>query len=475
MAFSFNFKFGEEDVAAAAAATEKEILTRGDEVSEVAGKEVDTEVAEKSVRWVVPSQEVVSDGLHGKGICSAGDDLVLVLRDVLLVKSKEAAATAEMVASATSPYTYFAACEDKRAEGDLEDLSKFEKSHDVIPGKYEGGGKVWESTLDLLELMCEVAEIEKGGGDRGGNRAGSATGAPAAASAGGDQSDDKGDDRAASALFEAGVRLCTQSGTVIDLGCGLGLVGAYALLLGSRVVFQDFNAGVITARTVPTVLANIAAMHGKGKAGTENGRSAAEAAAARAAYLSGDWGGIASLAEKEGSAERALGKASTSLGLLAEGTERTGAAAGSVSAAAPATAVGAAVGEAAAEAAAAAALITARPRLPLSFSLVLTAETIYAPPQLRKVVRFLRSCLAVPAGVAVVAAKRFYFGEGCEGGVSMFLEEIECEGEARGDRGSEEEGKGKYRLAGRVVRSIEDGSSNIRDVVLVQWVRSSSK
>ena len=79
----------------------------------------------------------------------------------------------------------------------------------------------------------------------------------------------------------------------------------------------------------------------------------------------------------------------------------------------------------------------------------------------------------MPAGVAVVAAKRFYFGEGCEGGVSMFLEEIESEGEAKGDGGgSGVEGTGNYRLAGRVVRSIEDGSSNIRDVVLVQWVRS---
>ena len=86
----------------------------------------------------------------------------------------------------------------------------------------------------------------------------------------------------------------------------------------------------------------------------------------------------------------------------------------------------------------------------------------------------------MPAGVAVVAAKRFYFGEGCEGGVSMFLEEVAAaelverrsggvDGGANGDGDGDE--TGRYRLAGRVVRSVEDGSSNIRDVVLVHWVQ----
>ncbi|CAN9499835.1 unnamed protein product [Ophioblennius macclurei] len=79
---------------------------------------------------------------------------------------------------------------------------------DLISGVYEGGLKVWECTYDLLEV------IEKDGETFGGK-------------------------------------------TVLDLGCGAGLLGILALKRGARQVhFQDYNSTVIEQLTMPNVMLN---------------------------------------------------------------------------------------------------------------------------------------------------------------------------------------------------------------------------
>lgn len=84
-------------------------------------------------------------------------------------------------------------------------------STDLVPGQYEGGFKVWECTYDLLEFL-----------DRGANRL------P-------ELSDCK----------------------VLDLGCGAGLLGVYALTRNaSQVDFHDFNHEVLSYLTIPNVLLN---------------------------------------------------------------------------------------------------------------------------------------------------------------------------------------------------------------------------
>ncbi|KAG7270069.1 hypothetical protein CRUP_012070 [Coryphaenoides rupestris] len=79
---------------------------------------------------------------------------------------------------------------------------------DLIPGVYEGGLKVWECTYDLLEW------VDSDGETFGGK-------------------------------------------SVLDLGCGAGLLGILALKRGaSEVHFQDYNSTVIKQLTLPNVLLN---------------------------------------------------------------------------------------------------------------------------------------------------------------------------------------------------------------------------
>ncbi|KAM6080030.1 histidine protein methyltransferase 1 homolog isoform 1-T2 [Theristicus caerulescens] len=79
---------------------------------------------------------------------------------------------------------------------------------DLIPGVYEGGLKIWECTFDLIDYFSE-AEIQ------------------------------------------------FTNKTVLDLGCGAGLLGIVALRgKAEKVHFQDYNSTVIDEITMPNVVAN---------------------------------------------------------------------------------------------------------------------------------------------------------------------------------------------------------------------------
>ncbi|XP_060620109.1 histidine protein methyltransferase 1 homolog [Anolis sagrei] len=81
---------------------------------------------------------------------------------------------------------------------------------DLIPGVYEGGLKIWECTFDLLNYLSE-AEIQFG------------------------------------------------NKSVLDLGCGAGLLGIAALKRNAgEVHFQDYNSSVIEEITLPNILVNCA-------------------------------------------------------------------------------------------------------------------------------------------------------------------------------------------------------------------------
>ncbi|NXN18255.1 MET18 methyltransferase, partial [Indicator maculatus] len=88
-------------------------------------------------------------------------------------------------------------------------VSKSVSSHsDLIPGVYEGGLKIWECTFDLIDYLSE-AEIQFSGK------------------------------------------------TILDLGCGAGLLGIVALRgKAEKVHFQDYNSTVIDKITLPNVVAN---------------------------------------------------------------------------------------------------------------------------------------------------------------------------------------------------------------------------
>jgi predicted nicotinamide N-methyase len=87
---------------------------------------------------------------------------------------------------------------------------------DVIPGRYYGGLKVWSCATLLAEYLSEHATHY-------------------------------------SLLFR-------KSNVVAELGCGQGLPGLAALCLGARrVIFQDYNAEVLTLCTKPNLGATVAA------------------------------------------------------------------------------------------------------------------------------------------------------------------------------------------------------------------------
>ncbi|KAG8593627.1 hypothetical protein GDO81_000908 [Engystomops pustulosus] len=88
-------------------------------------------------------------------------------------------------------------------------VNKSIKSHsDLISGVYEGGMKIWECTFDLIRYF-ESEEVD----------------------------------------FE--------NKSVLDLGCGAGLLGIFSLKHKAKVVhFQDYNSTVIEEITIPNTLVN---------------------------------------------------------------------------------------------------------------------------------------------------------------------------------------------------------------------------
>lgn len=79
---------------------------------------------------------------------------------------------------------------------------------DLIPGTYEGGYKLWECTLDLLEYLNKHTTYFDGK-------------------------------------------------SVLDLGCGTGLLGIFTMIAGAQSVdFQDFNKSVLIDSTMNNVFLN---------------------------------------------------------------------------------------------------------------------------------------------------------------------------------------------------------------------------
>lgn len=102
--------------------------------------------------------------------------------------------------------------------------------NDLIPDKYEGGLKIWECAVDLAKFISTKSFTSK---------------------------------------------------TIAELGCGGGLPGLCALNNGAKyVLFQDFNAEVLTNLTIPNVLLNC----------EENKE--------QCAFFSGDWKNLPSALQK---------------------------------------------------------------------------------------------------------------------------------------------------------------------------------
>lgn len=91
---------------------------------------------------------------------------------------------------------------------------KAEQDHsDLVTSVYEGGLKIWNGTFDLLEYLNKE-------------------------------------------------NVSFSNMNVLDLGCGNGLLGIYALLNGAaNVTFQDYNEEVIKNITMPNIYVNTSTLH----------------------------------------------------------------------------------------------------------------------------------------------------------------------------------------------------------------------
>lgn len=113
---------------------------------------------------------------------------------------------------------------------------------DLVPGKYEGGLKLWEGSLDLIKALR--SDIKNG------------------------------------LISFAGKR-------VLEVGCGHGLPGIFAFLEGAAAVhFQDFNAEVLRCLTIPNLKANLS---GESQPSSSNSTICDEA---EVRFFAGDWSGI---------------------------------------------------------------------------------------------------------------------------------------------------------------------------------------
>lgn len=130
---------------------------------------------------------------------------------------------------------------------------------DLVAGKYEGGLKLWEGSLDLVRALN--SEVREG-------------------------------------------RLVLKGKKVLELGCGHGLPGIFSSIEGAAIVhFQDFNAEVLRCLTIPNVKANLARESDKTKANISS----------NIRFFSGDWSDVHQLllSEHSGDLQKATADSSS--------------------------------------------------------------------------------------------------------------------------------------------------------------------
>ncbi|OMP09482.1 Nicotinamide N-methyltransferase-like protein [Corchorus olitorius] len=86
------------------------------------------------------------------------------------------------------------------------------------------------------------------------------------------------------------------------------------------------------------------------------------------------------------------------------------------------------------------------------YDVILMAETIYSISAQRNLYGLIKKCLSHPHGVVYMAGKKHYFGVG--GGTRQFLSMLEKDGV----------------LASSLVTEVADGSSNVREVPVLDYV-----
>ena len=206
---------------------------------------------------------------------------------------------------------------EKRGNYACDIVTASEKQSDLIPLVYEGGLKIWECSVDLVKYLMETGLEFKGK-------------------------------------------------RVLEIGCGAGLPGIFALLKGAEVDFQDYNEDVIQYVTIPNVLMNLDRLRENTNYESDlPSFDLKEIASKRCRFFSGDWGSVVDIINPKSVKE-------------------------------------------------------------MTYDVILTSETIYEVNSHVKLYHFIKSHLKKPNGVVYVAAKTHYFGVG--GGTRSFEKLVKTDG-----------------------------------------------
>lgn len=279
---------------------------------------------------------------------------------------------------------------------------------DLVPGKYEGGLKLWEGSTDLVNALKH--EIRDG-------------------------------------------QLSFKGKKVLELGCGHGLPAIFACLEGASTVhFQDFNAEVLRCLTIPNVTLNLERACRQQACHTDNAVIPTEATALTPDihFYAGDWGELHTLLSVVATDEVDLaGKVEKNL--LEEDVLPDG------SGSQDASSANQEIPESSNQ--------IEQVRCPRrhsehhackqardsdisegGYDIILMAETVYSISSFQKLYGIIKKCLRPPNGVVYLAAKKHYFGVG--GGTRQFKSFVEEDGT----------------LGAHLVMDIADGASNVREI-----------
>ena len=278
------------------------------------------------------------------------------------------------------------------AQSDIFQITNDQNS-DVLTGFYEGGLKVWECTLDLMNYLQRLNDLNEFINNIVGTSSSS-----------------------------------NNNINILDLGCGHGLAGIYAFLLFNnkmnngnnisinnhnvKIFFQDLNIDVLKYCTAPNLFLNLDIPttllttsdgnnsnddgNGHNNNNNNNNNEINDNVLNndhRFQFWSGDWSYLLNDSNWNEEINKQNG-----------------------------------------------------------FDLILTADTIYAKPQMKKLAMFLYKTLPKQINsIALVGAKRYYFGTG--GNVKDFIDEIHVISNGQ--------------LTCKQVAIYEDKQSNIREIILV--------
>ncbi|WOL02981.1 hypothetical protein Cni_G11701 [Canna indica] len=204
---------------------------------------------------------------------------------------------------------------------------------DLVPGKYEGGLKLWEGSIDLVKRL--QSEVQEG-------------------------------------------QLLLRGKRVLELGCGHGLPGIFAGLVGAGAIhFQDFNAEVLRSLTIPNVKVNLEKHLNQQLSLLTDNNSISISPDVR--FFAGDWNEVHQILPY---GCNTVDQKETNVSLEDKSLD--------------------------------------------GYDVILMAETVYALSSLHSLYGLIKRSMHHPSGVIYMAGKKHYFGVG--GGTRQFVNLVEEDG-----------------------------------------------